>query len=278
MECLKPKYLSKIEMVVPCGKCPFCAATLRSDWATRLHYEAKLHYGSKFVTLTYSDWNLTWKNGVPQLSKPDLQLWFKRVRKAGYKMRYYAVGEYGATTYRPHYHVIVFGDVPESVLREAWSYSAPPRGKRRGPIGHVHCGSVTQASINYCLGYVVNGKSWKMKHGRVGPFTVMSRRPGLGANYLTKAMIAWHRSDRKNYVILDGCKRHLPRYYKTKIFSKIDLVRIAVRDQKAVFQRLLAFIRAPKRRLWKDPLGQYELRRKKAARAIRFKCKENLTI
>lgn len=278
MECLKPIYLGKIDMVVPCGKCAFCAATLRSDWATRLHYEAKLHYGSKFVTLTYSDWNLTWNHGHPQLVKADLQLWFKRVRKAGYKFRYYAVGEYGSHTYRPHYHIIVFGDVPESVIRDAWSYVLPPRGKRKGPIGHVHIGSVTQASVNYCLGYVVNGKSWKMRHGRVAPFTVMSRRPGLGANYLSKDMIAWHKSDRKNYVWLDGGKRHLPRYYKTKIFSKIDLVRIAVRDQKAMFQKMVRWIRSPKVAKMRDPLAYLDLQRKILAASIKFKCKENLKI
>lgn len=277
MECIKPRYLHKIDMVVPCGNCAFCAATRRSDWATRLHYEAKKHYGSKFVTLTYSDNNLTWDHGHPQLVKRDLRLWFKRVRKLGYKFRYYAVGEYGSKSFRPHYHVIVFGDVPEQVLRQAWSKCNRRTGNYY-PIGHVHVGQVNSASIMYCLGYIVNGKSWKMAHRRVAPFSLMSRRPGLGANYLTKAMIDWHRSDRKNYVIIDGQKKHLPRYYKTKIFSKIDLVRIAVRDQKEMFKKLVRFIRDPKRMRMRDPLAYYEMQRKIAAQKIKFKCKQNLTI
>lgn len=277
MECLKPKYLSKQEMVVPCGSCAFCAATRRSDWATRLHYEAKLHYGSKFVTLTYSNNNLTWDKGLSQLNKKDLQLWFKRVRKAGYKFRYYAVGEYGSTTYRPHYHILVFGDVPESVLRKAWAKCNRKTGKYYA-IGHVHIGAVTQASVMYCLGYMVNGKHWRMRHKRVAPFSTMSRRPGLGHNYLTKAMRAWHKDDRKNYCILDGAKRHLPRYYKTKIFSKVDLVRIAVRDQKAVFQAMVKWIRHPLRMKIADPLAYWERCRAMQARRIKFKSKENLTI
>lgn len=272
MECLKPKYLPKREMVVPCGSCAFCAATKRSDWALRLAYEAKLHLVSKFVTLTYADNELIWKDGQPQLSKPSakgdshLQLWFKRVRRAGYKLRYFAVGEYGSKTYRPHYHIILFGDVPDDVLYKSW-------GK-----GHVHIGSVTPASIMYCLGYIVNGKGWQMKHKRVPPFTVMSRRPGLGSNYLSAAMVAWHKSDRKNYAILDGQKRHLPRYYKEKIFSKLDRVRIAVRAEKEQFQKLLRFIRDPKRMRMRDPLGYYEEQRKVLAKKIRFKCKQNLII
>lgn len=259
-------YLAKQEMVVPCGRCAFCCATRRSDWATRLHYEARCHYGSKFVTLTYADKFLTWNHGNPQLVKSDLQKWFKRVRKAGYKFRYYAVGEYGSRTYRPHYHVLIFGDVPDDVIRTSWQF------------GMIHIGAVTQASVNYCLGYMVNGKTWQMLHRRTPPFCVMSRRPGLGASYLSPDMIAWHKSGRKNFTIIDGAPRHLPRYYKCKIFSKVDQVRIAVRDQKAVFKKMVAWIRHPLRRRMADPLKYYEEQRRAAAKRIKFKSKQNLII
>lgn len=279
MECLKGLYLSSRDMVVPCGRCAFCAATRRSDWATRLHFEGMKYYGSKFVTLTYANNHLTWEHGHPQLVKSDLQKWFKRLRKAGHKFRYYAVGEYGSHTMRPHYHILVFGDVPEDALREAWS----KRTRRRSdPFGHVHIGSVTPASVMYCLGYMVNGKSWRMRHKRVAPFCVMSRGrgkvKGLGSNYLSKAMIEWHKSDRKNYVLLNGEKRHLPRYYKTQIFSKIDQVRIRVRDEKLAFQRMVRWIRHPDRMRMRDPLAYYEEMRRAAAKRIKFKTKQNLII
>lgn len=275
MECLNGRYLHKQDMIVPCGNCAFCAATRRSDWATRLHYEARLHYGSKFVSMTYADAHLSWKEGRSQLVKSDLQKWFKRVRKAGYKFRYYAVGEYGAKTFRPHYHVILFGDVPDEVIKKAW------------PFGYVHIGKVTQASINYCLGYLSHSRSWKMVHHRSRPFTIMSRgdrkegspwRYGLGHSYLRPGMIEWHRSGRKNYVLIDGEKRHLPRYYKTRIFSKIDLVRIAVRDQKAMFRKMVEQIRTPSMMRLKDPLSYIKEQRERAAKRLRRKFKDNLTI
>lgn len=266
MECQKPRYLSKVDMVVPCGSCAFCTATRRSDWALRLHYEGRQHLTKKFVTLTYADAHLHFKGGVSQLDKRDLQLWFKRVRKTGVKVRYYAVGEYGSKTYRPHYHVLLFGEVSDEVLRASW------------PLGHVHIGTVTEASIMYCLGYIINGKGWKMRTRRVAPFALMSRRPGLGHSYLTPAMIEWHRSGRKNYAILDGGKRHLPRYYKVKIFSKVDLVRIAVRDQKALFKAAVKWVRSPAMRRQKDPLAYRAEQMKILARKIRAKCKENLII
>lgn len=266
MECLTPRYLSKQDMVVPCGSCSFCSATRRSDWATRLMYESKLHHVKKFITLTYANPHLKWAHGLSQLHKPDIQKWFKILRKAGYKIRYYAVGEYGSNTYRPHYHVLLFGDVPDHVIRSSWRF------------GESHIGTVTEASVMYCLGYMINGKSWKMQHKRVRPFSLMSRKPGLGANYLSHDMIQWHRSDRKNYVLVDGAKRHLPRYYKTKIFSKIDLVRIAVRDQKAVFKRQVEWIRHPERMKMANPLKYLREQKLALSKRIRLKSKENLTI
>lgn len=277
MECLKLTYLPNREMYVPCGKCAFCAATRRSDWSLRLRYEGKLHFGSKFITLTYADCHLSFRSGVSQLVKSDLQKFFKRLRKsaAGVPLRYYAVGEYGSKTHRPHYHIILFGDVPEKQIRDAW------------PFGQVHIGSVTPASVAYCLGYIVNRRARTGRRARVAEFAVMSRgdrkegskfRYGLGHNYLTKAMVEWHRSGRKNYVIVDGGKRHLPRYYKDRIFSKIDLVRIAVRSDKEQFKRMVNWIRHPLRRAMRDPLAYYEELRRLAAQRIRFKSKENLTI
>lgn len=286
MECISPKYLHERDITVPCGICPFCMATRRSDWSSRIHYERRLHLRSFFVTLTYADSHLIFKNGISQLSVPTrdergkqvkqshLQEWFKNVRKKGYKFRYYAVGEYGSHTFRPHYHVLVFGDVPEMVLRKAWNY------------GMVHIGQVTAGSVSYCLKYMVNGKARAMRNGRVLPYATMSRNPGLGANYLTKAMIEWHKSDRKNYMLVDGQKRHLPRYYKGKIFSKIDHVRIAVREGRASIDSL----RAKLMRIGKEAkivvckeyprgaLSYYEEQMRRLGQRIRDKTQQNLTI
>lgn len=268
MECQSLIYLSKQDMLAPCGKCVFCGATKRSDWALRLHYEAKLHLSKKFVTLTYADAHLRWEKGVSQLSKRDVQLYMKRLRRSapGVTVRYFAVGEYGSKTYRPHYHLLLFGEVSDEQVRAAWEF------------GHVNIGQVTQASVMYCLGYIVNGKGWQMRTKRVAPFALMSRRPGLGANYLSQSMIDWHRSGRYNFAIVDGNKRHLPRYYKTRIFSKIDLVRIAVRDQKAVFKAAVKWVRSPAMRRQRDPLAYRRLQIDRLAMKIRAKSKENLVI
>lgn len=265
MECIAPRYLPQREITVPCGKCGFCLATKRSDWVNRLMIEWKQSQASCFITLTYANAHLKWLSGKPQLIKSDLQKYFKRLRKAGHKFRYYAVGEYGSKTFRPHYHVLLFGNIPEQVIRQTWDK------------GLVHIGQVTLASVGYCAKYVINSKDYFMKQGREAPFAVMSRKPGIGANYLTKAMIEWHKSDRKNYMLVDGQKRHLPRYYKEKIFSKIDLVRISNRVQRDSLESL----RAQLLRLGKhhpNAMEYLEQMRREQAKRIRDKAKQSLTI
>jgi len=58
------------------------------------------------LNLTYDDAHLP-KHG--QLHKDHLQKFFKRLRKAGFKFRYVASGEYGDETRRPHFHIALFG-------------------------------------------------------------------------------------------------------------------------------------------------------------------------
>jgi len=230
MECQTLVYLHKQDISVPCMKCPFCLATKRSDWMQRIMQEWKKGEPTAFITLTYANPHLTYRDGKSQLVKRDLQLYFKRLRKSigKAKFRYYAVGEYGSRTKRPHYHIIGFGNVNENQYRDAW------------PFGLAHIGKLTLASCGYVTKYVIESKPngietidngdeksnilplGKMINGRAVPFSVMSRRPGLGSNYLTKSMIEWHLSnDYHNYMIaIDGSKRHLPRYYRDKIFTK----------------------------------------------------------
>lgn len=74
----------------------------------RCLHEMDSHEDSIFVTLTYSDEHLP---EFQSLKKADLQKFFKRLRKrlGDRKIRYFACGEYGEQSQRPHYHAIIFG-------------------------------------------------------------------------------------------------------------------------------------------------------------------------
>lgn len=265
MECISPVYLHDRDIEVPCGKCGFCCATKRSDWSFRLESELRAHSYSSFVTLTYANNELTFVNGVSQLVLEDLQKFFKRLRKHGYKFRYYACGEYGSHTYRPHYHIIFFGLIPEQELTRTWSK------------GLVHVGQVSPASIAYCCKYLINSKGTYMRTGRCAPFSTQSRRPGLGSNYLTPAVIAWHKSGHKSYAQRGSVKIHLPRYYRDRIFSKRERWWMNVRDQNQVMDNLRKELLRLSR-FHSNPMDYREECRRNAALRIRSKAKQSLII
>lgn len=189
---------------VPCGKCLICLSNKRREWIVRLYFEHKYSSGSHFVTLTYHPKYLPYDG---KLSKRELQLFMKRLRKLNTKLRYYAVGEYGSKGGRPHYHLLLFGDLNPNTVRKAWTK------------GIVHIGKVSFASIAYCTKYIVQAK-------KDGMFTLMSRRYAIGGKYLTDMMIAWHKEDDRNYCIVEGRKVKLPRFFKTKIWNKNALKKV----------------------------------------------------
>lgn len=215
---------------VPCGKCEACLTNKRREWTYRVNEEFKNSSSAHFITLTYSDENLYYeafkdKFGVyhtaPIPLKRDVQLFFKRLRKSisPYKIRYYAVSEYGTNFLRPHYHIILFNfpcefDVFKAV-DDAWQK------------GFVSVSQVNGARINYCTSYLFQRSD--LPDYLPKPFVLTSRRPGLGLCYLTDKNIDFHRDNKTLKTIYpDGVKRSLPRYYRDKIFTKPELYEIAI--------------------------------------------------
>lgn len=142
--------------------------------------EAETSSSSCFVTLTYRDGCApsvgsegSGQVATAELSPRHLQLFLKRLRKRHEPalIRYFAVGEYGPLTCRPHYHLALFGLGPEDekAIAECW------------PHGFVCVLPLCRKSAQYVAGYVVE-KLLKRKDprlvGLVPEFCRMSR--GLG--------------------------------------------------------------------------------------------------
>lgn len=111
-----PNKLNHPELRLPCGQCVGCRLERSRQWALRCVHEASLHDSNLFVTLTYDDEHLPEFNS---LYYPDFQKFMKRLRKkfSRENIRFYMCGEYGETTLRPHYHVILFNfDLPDRRL------------------------------------------------------------------------------------------------------------------------------------------------------------------
>lgn len=99
---------SCLGLALPCNECVGCRLEKARQWAMRCVDEASLYPENSFITLTFSDEVLA-KRGV-SLDKRDFQLFMKRLRKftGGQMIRYFHCGEYGAKTFRPHYHALLF--------------------------------------------------------------------------------------------------------------------------------------------------------------------------
>lgn len=173
-----------------------CRINKRREWQHRMMLEANLHKDNSFWTLTYDDKNLptfTTEDGqiVGNLQPVHLQLWLKRFRKyiEPLRVRFFAVGEYGDQTHRPHYHAILFGYPP---CERGQSRFSKVSGKcctycdavaETWGLGQILGGTAESDSFQYVAGYTIK----KMTHasdlrlnGRNPEFTRSSRRPGIG--------------------------------------------------------------------------------------------------
>lgn len=109
-----------------------------------------------------------------------------RLRKKIGRFRYYAVGEYGDETQRPHYHLALFG-VPNCLYgktrpRKSCCKNCDTIGSTWGK-GNVFLGELTRESAQYIGGYVVkkmNNPDDERLEGRTPEFATMSNKPGLG--------------------------------------------------------------------------------------------------
>lgn len=163
----------------PCGRCYMCRKVKQRTWVHRILLEAREHTVSSFVTLTYND------DSLPEwgcLVKRDPQLFLKRLRKlSNLRIRYFLCGEYGGVTWRPHYHLILFGINDEALIKSAWSK------------GFTQCGELSVKTAYYVTKYAVKGMTYKkhkklMEYGLTPEFCLASKGPpgGLGIGVINK--------------------------------------------------------------------------------------------
>lgn len=249
---------------VRCGKCLDCRLAAARDWCARCMLELKSHSSAYFITLTYNDRFCPPVNCPDKhrsLDKKGLQRFFKRLRQhfPNDNIRYYACGEYGGKTFRPHYHCIIFGLHLDDLtyykttklgdrlylspkLERVWS----EYDKKTGcfyPLGYVVIGEVTYDSISYTCRYVMKKQDKSaavMKHyyenilGIEPEFTVMSNRPGLGYDYFLKNYEEIYKYDYINVSTLKGGKQLPIPHYFDYLVKKLKLPHV---DIEAVQER-----------------------------------------
>lgn len=225
---------------VPCGGCIGCRLDRAQMWAVRCVHESQLHPLNCFITLTYSDTSLP-PGGT--LVREDFQKFMKRLRFycAGFKdaqnkplrISFFACGEYGERTQRPHYHALIFGfDFPDKVPL--------PRGEGKEPLwrspkleslwgkGQVSIGALTPRSAAYTARYClkkVTGEAAAEHYRRVDPktgevyqllpeFALSSRNPAVGRRWIERYLQQTMHHDN---VIFNEKEVPLPSYYDKQI-------------------------------------------------------------
>lgn len=193
----------------------------------RCMHEAQLHEANSFVTLTYDDDHLPFGNS---LDLDQFQRFMKRLRKELGPVRFFHCGEYGDETSRPHYHACLFGQdfsadrqlykierdnklYTSTTLNRLWSENGEA-------LGYAIIGDVTFESAAYVARYVMKKRTGPkaFEHYvdeatgfiRQPEYATMSRRPGLGKDWIKKYERDVYPHD---YLWINGRKSRPPKYY-----------------------------------------------------------------
>lgn len=192
MLCRKPFQFGTA--LAPCGQCMPCRINKRREWSHRLELEAALREDNSFVTLTYADEHLPLSSrNYPSLEPKHLRDWLKRLRStiSPLRVRYFAVGEYGERTFRPHYHAILFGfptcrhGLTRKHLSECCAMCSLVQ--KTWKFGKVELGTVAPEACQYVCGYVLKKMTAAddpRLEGRHPEFARMSLKPGIGADMM----------------------------------------------------------------------------------------------
>ena len=131
----------------PCGNCIPCRINASREWTLRILLESTDHEHSQFITLTYEDGKCCYDDHMTmQLSELEFTSFVKQLRsKLNDRIRFFGVGEYGDDTFRPHYHLVTFGNnhIPEGLIKEVW---------KKGIVQEVELNEQTARYVaGYCM-------------------------------------------------------------------------------------------------------------------------------
>lgn len=245
------------QYLLPCGKCLACRMANCQQWTFRALCELDAHEVSAFITLTVDDSHM--QSVFPSfcLCHRPFQLFMKRLRKeiAPLQVRYIMCGEYGTHTFRPHYHVIVFGwfptdaqpfhyrgsyvDFTSATIKRLWSDSDTGES-----YGFHTVALANEQTIRYLVGYVLK-KVDLPSNMAVPPYLRVSTRPALGLDFYKKyeSMLFAHDADLhypNQYVYCGRKKIGLPRYFLKKyqdFADNVDYVSLLKARSRAIAEK-----------------------------------------
>lgn len=250
-----PILASKIDQI-PCGKCIQCRLAYSREWANRCMCELKTSDNALFLTLTYDDGHLEFGPYVDpetgaittraKLVPKHFTNFMKRLRAwsgelhPGYHQRFFACGEYGDESSRPHYHAIIY-NLPPEFTEKSHLFTAPgvqpplwtsPALSKLWPYGMSVYGDVTWDTCAYVARYVTKKRKGKDRKAQIeaqeiffpgipwqDEFTRMSRMPGLGREYYEKCKSSIYATDEMFVPIKGNVQPVRPAKYYDKLYD-----------------------------------------------------------
>ena len=204
---------------IPCGKCWACKLNYSAQWATRLSLETKKSEHNYFITFTYDDNHLPINERVKigeeviendgtwggSLDPEDMTRFIKTLRKhfereykeqglEPPKIKYFYCGEYGPSTQRPHYHMILlnapldlsqfYGTFVDTNFKAHWKSKQLEHWWAKGMIDVAEVEWSNAAYVaRYCMKKLqqYGSKEDYYRDGRYPEFIRMSK--GIGFEY-----------------------------------------------------------------------------------------------
>ena len=236
------EYYNSDYIDIPCGNCIGCRIDYSRQWALRCVLESYYHEATMFLTITYDDDNVPHSSYVDDLTgevkdvltlnPDDFRNFMKRLRyyyKTYYdkELRFYACGEYGSQTLRPHYHAIVFGLKLDDLRLVKQSgtgnnlYESPLVSKA-WKKGFVLLSESNFDTCAYTARYVMKKRKGKDadeygKFNIVPEFVRMSRNGGIGLQYYNDHK---HEIYEHDEIILADGKKFKPPHFFDKMYAE----------------------------------------------------------
>lgn len=125
------------------------------------------------------------RNALTRRNSEFINQHFSNITHEDARFRYFLCGEYGPTTFRPHYHILVwfkqrwtdaqFGYISQ-IIRKAWAL---------GSVDIQAC--VSDGASNYVAGYVTSpaGLPTVLTNKPLKPFCTFSKMPVIGSYQIT---------------------------------------------------------------------------------------------
>ena len=213
---------------IPCGRCIGCRIDKARDWSVRIMCETKSSLlSSWFLTLTYDDLHMT----DLSLNKQDFKDFIKDLRnyvyyRTGECIRYFGCGEYGDSSGRKHYHMIIFNlgdlDIKPRSAKNGYIYYESEIINQLWNKGFVVIAEVNLQTAAYVAKYTLKKQGLK-KYDELdiqAPFILMSTRPGIGYKYLSDHV---QELINKPYIFMDHKNYSLPRYFKRVLEEEYNI-------------------------------------------------------